>query len=247
MNTAAAEIPDVVKLGRGLLDRFGSLQLPPPAEYLDFLIALNAIWGFLLIACGLVYLLNGWKMFKMLVVLNAAAIGTLAGVLLGEAQGGRHGPLIGGAAGGLLLAALAWPLMKYAISVMGGLVGSCIGYGTWSYVAAALERPNLLQHAWAGALIGLVTLGLLAFVVFRLSVVVLTSVQGALMTVSGLLTLLLKYAPIKDSIYAPLCENHHMVPLLIGVPAVIGFALQQVAVAKKNKKKRLVTEGGGGG
>jgi len=243
MPTVPQPAPNVPEMGNRLLDRLSEFQLPSPQEYLASLSDMGPIWAFILVACGLVYLLNGWKMFKMLVVLNSAAIGCLVGIRLGQMQGGEHTPIFAGAAGGLLLACLAWPLMKYAISLMGGLTGSFLGYGLWNYVAAAVQRQGLAQHAWVGALIGLITLGLLAFVIFRLVVVVLTSVQGSIMTVSGLLCLLLKYPPIRESIEPSLTRNIHLLPLLIGVPAVIGFALQEAAAAKKAKKKK----GGDGG
>ena len=202
----------------------------------------------MLVICGVVYLGYGWKIFKMLVVINAGFVGILAGAYLGagysDAHGGQHMELISGVTGGILLAVLAWPLMKYAVSIMGGLAGSFLGYGLWIYLTTILDRPDLSRHAWVGALIGLLVLGMLAFIIFRLTVIVFTCVQGAVMTVAGLLAMVLKYQPAAEELQNRLLPNPHLLPLLVAVPAVIGFFIQYTAAAEKAKTKRILTEQG---
>jgi hypothetical protein len=106
------------------------------------------------------------------------------------------------------------------------------------YLAVALNRPGLAENAWAGALVGLILLGMLAFALFKLAVVVLTSIQGATMTVTGLLTLLMKHRGLSANLEETLLGNVHLIPLLILVPSAIGFIVQESAVAKKAAKKR---------
>ena len=241
MNMAAqvSDISDIpTDAAIGVWDRILAFELPSSAEFVQSLTGLSALPAVLLLASGLVYLLQGWKVFKILIVINAAILGAFLGQHLGTLLQGENMPLFCGLAGALLLAALAWPLMKFALSLMGGLAGSFLGYGMWHYAANVLGKPHLNEYAWAGALIGLITLGLLSFLIFKLVVMIFTSLQGSIMTVSGILALLLKYPPLHEELRAALTHNMHLLPLLMVVPAVIGFAFQNAAVAQKAKKKR---------
>ncbi len=235
----------------GIVEKLRELDVPTKEQYVDELVKMSqppldmgTILVFIIMfGCGLVYLLQGWKIFKILVVVNAAILGSLAGSRLGAEMAGPNAPLFCGIAGGLLLAVLALPAMKYAISIMGALVGSFLGYALWGYVAGAAGRPQLQEYAWAGALIGLIALGLLAFVVFRLVVMVFTSVQGSLMVVTGMLGLLMMAESLRKNLADSLKTKIHLLPLLIGVPAIIGFAFQISGVSAKARKKKKAAGG----
>ena len=223
-------------------------EVPSQGQMVDFLLGLGssdfgAVVALLLFVCGLVYLLQGWKIFKALVIVNAAVLGAMAGSYVGAYHRGQHTQLYAAIAGAALLAILAWPLMKYAVSLMGGLAGSFLGYGVWQYATEALSRPELNQHAWAGAIIGLVTLGLLAFVIFKVVITVFTAVQGSVMSIAGISALLLKHESLRQDFEPQLRENAHLAVLLIAVPTLIGFGFQYSAAAKKAKKKKKALEG----
>ncbi len=248
MEIELPEIPDTSQLpeqGQAAFDKLAALELPSGEQIIDYLSGVGWLPAIMLIVCGVVYLAYGWKTFKMLVIINAGCVGILAGYYIGAefsgAQGGRHMELIGGATGGILLAALAWPLMKYAVSIMGGLAGSFLGYGLWIYLTTILDRPGLTQYAWVGALIGLLVLGMLAFIIFRLTVIMFTCAQGAVMTVAGLLAVVMKYPPAAEELQT---RNPHLLPLLVAVPAVIGFTIQYTSAIKADKKKRILAEKG---
>ncbi len=221
-------------------DRLGALRIPSVEEYLDALSNLHVLWAVLLVAFGLVYLLHGWKIFKLLVEINAAILGAMVGHTVASAVGvDDRAPIFAAIGGAVVFAVLAWPMMKYAISLMGGLAGSFVGYGVWTYVARLVGRPDLVNtYAWTGVLIGLITLGLLAFVIFRFVVMVFTSFQGSLMTVSGLICLLLKYDRVAAALTDALTENVHLMPLLVGIPAIVGIVAQHTAASKKGGKKK---------
>ena len=223
--------------------RFTLPDIPSPDKAVDYLLELGqgqygAVMALLLFACGLVYMLQGWKIFKILVIANAAVLGAVLGAHVGSLLRGANTWLYLGAGGGLLFAVLAGPLMKYAISLMGGLAGSFLGYSLWHYVADVVGRDDAGQYGWVGALIGLIVLGLLAFVILQAVVTIVTAVQGSIMTVSGIVALMMKYEPLRDSLETPLRQNMHLVALLVGVPAVIGFAFQFAGAAKQAKKKK---------
>ena len=168
-------------------------QIPTQAEYLARLMTLPSVLACVLLAIGLLYLLQGWKAFRTLVVINAAALGIVLGHRVGVSLGGGDMAMYAALAGGVLLAALAWPLMKYSVCLMGALSGGFLGYGVWQFVVTAVGRANLAEFAWAGGLVGLIIMGLLSFVVFRFVIIVFSTFQGSMMIVSGLLALLLKY------------------------------------------------------
>jgi tetrahydromethanopterin S-methyltransferase subunit B len=196
-----------------------------------------------LVACGLVYMLHGWKIFKILVIVNAGLLGAVVGGQAGSMLGGHNTWLYMGIAGGLLLAVLAGPLMKYAVSLMGGLAGSFMGYSMWHYVVAMVGQEDLSKYAWVGALIGLITLGLLAFIILQAVVTIITSVQGTVMTISGLVVIVMTCFPtISCTLEESLRRNNHLVALLIAVPAIIGVAFQYSLTGGKGKKK--APEGG---
>ena len=214
--------------------------IPSQSQLVDSLLDIShhqygAVLAMLLFACGLVYMLQGWKIFKILVVANVAVLGAVIGNYLGSRAGGPNTWIFTSVAGALLLGGLAWPLMKYAVSLLGGLVGSFVGYGLWHYVTNTIDRPDLLQYSWVGALVGLITLGLLAFVILKFVVMFVTSLQGAVMGVGGVLALLLKYMP--DDLEGPLRDNSHLMAILIGVPAIIGFVFQTCWSKTPTKKE----------
>jgi len=198
-------------------------------RFWDHVSQLNYAEAGLLIGAGLVYLLYGWKIFKILVMVNAALAGAWIAYWLAQRYeiGWWLSPI-----GGLVLAILAWPLMRYAVCLMSGLAGALLG----AFVARSLMLSNTL--VLASAALGLVTLGLLAFIIFRVIVVGFTSVQGSLMTVGGLVGMVAKVQNMSDAIQKGLFDRHYMLPIMVFIPALIGFVYQNHGlIGKKDKPK----------
>jgi len=224
VNVPVSTVP--VEPGAG---QFAWPEIPSQDQIVDTLLDLThsqygAVLAMLLFACGLIYMLQGWKIFKILVIANVAVLGAAVGNYLGSMARGQDTWMYTSIAGAMLLGGLAWPLMKYAVSLLGGIVGSLVGYGLWYYVANAADRPEMLQYSWVGALVGLITLGLLALVILKFVVMIVTSIQGAVMALGGVLAMMLKY--MAEDLEGPLRDNDHLMVILIGVPAVIGFVFQ---------------------
>ena len=170
------------------------------------------------VVAGVIYLLFGYKIFKTLMVLNAAVVGGVAGAMLGDKVGALIPLAIVGA---VLAAAVTFPTMKYAVAVTGAVFGSLLGATVWHGVG--LEA----RFAWSGAAIGLVAGGLLCFILFRGCVVMYTSLQGAVMLIFGVLSLLLKYQEISPHVGHYLTLKPFLLPLCIFIPAVAGMMYQQ--------------------
>src|SRR3954471_7724086 len=111
----------------------------------------------LLIMLGLVYLLFGFYLFKPLVLLNAAFIGSMIGVFISGKTGGA---LPSGILGGFVAAAATYPLMKWAVALMGGLFGALLGFTLWR--TFGLEAG----FAWTGGCMGLICCAKHLFYIF---------------------------------------------------------------------------------
>ena len=173
----------------------------------------------LLILLGAVYLLYGWAIFKILITLNVAIVGAYVGAMLGQRIGGFA--LAGGVVGALITAAVAYPLMKWAVAVMGGICGALVGASAW------LSAGQPADLAWAGALTGLVGFGMFSFILFRGSIIMYTSIQGALMVIVGLLGLAFKYQDFSPRIAQGVGGQPIMLPLLVLIPTILGLIYQQ--------------------
>jgi hypothetical protein len=221
-------IPRLQQAGGDLLSRLPDTPVPTPQQYVTQMQFLDPFVAILVLGAGLVVLLQGWRIFRVWVIVTAAMVGVVAGDKLGQFFQAQYTYAQPGCAigGGLLLALLAWPLMKYALGLIGGLTGGLLGHTLMRYLAEALARPDLLQYAWAGAIGGAVILGISAFFLFRMVVIISSSIQGAVMMVSGIVALLLRYPPIAKPLTEAIEGNSHVLPVLMAVPALLGSIFQ---------------------
>jgi hypothetical protein len=128
---------------------------------------------------------------------------------------------------GVLVAVVAWPLMKFAIAACGGLAGAFVGANVWS----VSQMPP--DTYYAGALIGLVTFGLLSFIFYRTVIVAMTCIAGAVVLVLGTVTLMLQVDSWQTALREDFVGNPVILPLIVLVTAVVGFVIQQNAYLAK--------------
>jgi hypothetical protein len=172
----------------------------------------------LLVLLGVVYLLFGYNIFKILVVLNAATAGAMLGVSLGDKAGAVLPLAITGA---FIAGVAAMPLMKWAVAFMGGLCGALLGASLW-------RTFNLdPSFAWAGAGMGLIFFGLLTFILFRGCVMTFMSLQGAVMLVFGVFGLIFKYHEVSPAVARFFAVKPFLLPMVILIPTVLGVVFQQ--------------------
>jgi len=203
--------------------------LARPDELLPILQKMSIVWAVAFIIAGVLTLLNGYRFYKAATVILALMIGLFAGYAMGQHI---NEPLIVGACCGVLFAVVAWPLMPYAVAILGALAGSFIGANIWTSVcqldAVAKQMPDGVGGSyWIGALMGLIIFGMLSFILFKLAVVIFTSISGSTLIVFGLVALLLQFKPWQSSISDSLSAHAVVVPLLVIVPAIIGLIMQQ--------------------
>ena len=209
--------------------------LAQPEHVITHLQALGAVWSVVFVVVGVLCLFNGYRFYRLATV----SVALLLGMFLGYWFGGLIGaPYVVAGCLGVLLATLAFPMMKYAVALFGGLSGAFIGANMWSGLAHAINQISEqnpgggsvvpADEYWLGALLGLLICGMLAFILFKLSVVMFTSVSGSTIAVMGALALLLSFEPWRETVAEGLMASQLVIPLLVAVPAAIGLIMQEI-------------------
>jgi hypothetical protein len=114
---------------------------------------------------------------------------------------------------------LAWPLANFFIGAYGAVAGGLAGFAVTH--AMGDERAMLI-----GVGIGVLVGGLLAWLVFKFMVVVMTSVLGAHMAVVGIIALLYRVERVGTPLKEALQERQYLLSLIVAIPAVVGIAYQ---------------------
>jgi hypothetical protein len=204
-------------------DAFAQMDiLTHPDRLLDSLSKMPMIAASMVVIIGALCVLNGYRWHKWVVVALAFILGLMVGHILSQSMGKSA---IVAIALGVLFASIATPMLRWTVAVFGGLTGAFLGANAWTLANA---QPQNAQ--WAGACMGFIAVALLSFVVFRLVVVLFTSIGGAAMVVLGIITLLLQVPGWETSVRNSLATNHYLIPLLVTVAAVAGFVIQESRV-----------------
>lgn len=215
---------NVFEIVNGVFSRPDALA--HPEHLLNTLQHLPVVWGVVFLVAGLVCMLEGYKFYRVVTVVLALAVGVFLGYRLGQTIKAQY---IVAACIGLLAATLCFPMRKYAVAALGGLVGAFLGANTWTAIGTMMTNGPKSEHCWIGALMGLIICGMLAFILWKHSIVLFTSISGSTIAVIGAVGLLLQFDGVRDSLMNNLDSRVHAVipPLLVAVPAVIGLILQE--------------------
>ncbi len=181
--------------------------------------------GIMLGLLGLAFLICGWRFFQFLAVLNLAILGTLAGGV-GAIQLGWTHWWLGMLIGGLTLLGLGLPLLKGYIVACGMLIGAAVGFIAMYYGAHALGKPDLADQAWISAIVGAVVLTLPLFLIFRIAIMILTSLQGAILVVTSGTSIALKSPQVAPAVHDYLIDWPLSPLVAIVAVAILGLAIQ---------------------
>jgi hypothetical protein len=194
--------------------------------------ALDSIWqqattltwlqAVVAISFGVIPLMYGWRIYKVLTVIGFGMLGLYLGMWIGAHV---EKALLGAVVGTILLVILALPLMRWAVCILGAIAGGIIAAGVWH----ACNLPQ--QFVWAGGLIGLVAGGMLSFVVFKLSVMLFTSFAGSSLIIIGAFALIYRFETfVQDPPTKYLNElyynNHWFLPAALICCTLFGIILQ---------------------
>ena len=178
------------------------------------------------VAFGVICLFYGWRIFKALTIMAFALIGLLAGILISQKMGISNNPILGIMLG-IIFGIVAVPMMRWAVGILGACSGAIITGGLWF----AFKLPD--QYLWAGALTGLVAGGMISFIVFKIAVMLFTSVGGSAMIVAGMLSLLYRYSETTAKTQELFLGPKWFIPAALILPTVFGIYWQN-RFAKKS-------------
>jgi len=192
----------------------------PMESFWAYITSLNLVEAVTFISFGVVCLFYGWRVFKILVVISFALLGLFLGVSITDKIVGLNSQLWGGIVGMVLLAVLSVPLMKWAVCLLGAAAGGILSSGIW-YASGLPERYIL-----AGALIGMVAGGMISFIVFKVAVILFSSLGGSCLIVVGSLALLYLYPQTSERVEEIIFTKKWFLPTVLTAPTLIGVILQ---------------------
>ena len=189
-------------------------------SFWTYITSLNLVEAITFMSFGVVCLLYGWRVFKILVVISFALLGLFLGISVTDKIVGLNSQLWGGLVGMLLLAVLSVPLMKWAVCLLGAVAGGVLSSGIW-YACGLTERYIL-----AGALIGMVAGGMISFIIFKVAVILFSSLGGSCLIVVGFLALLYLYPQTSERVEEIIFTKKWFLPTVLMAPTLIGVVLQ---------------------
>jgi hypothetical protein len=196
---------------------------------------LHWLYAMLLLSVGVVYMLYGWRIFRALVVISFGFMGMFLGMLSADKLSTNdHALMWGGIIGMALFAAIAVPLMKWCVSVLGAMAGGILTSGIW----IALDLSD--AYLPAGFIVGFIAGGLISFIMLKVSVMLFTSLGGSLITVTGLLALLYQYDvrvsdPMTFYTYNLILTHPWFLPLAVIIPTIGGMLVQNKLIKHSPK------------
>ena len=186
-------------------------------RWLAFLNGADPLAGVPLLAGGLVLLLFGWRLWKICVVLSFGLIGAALGASFAPPSDSAW---VYSLVAAVLLGALSYWPARYAIAVLGGLIGG----GLVAQVGAGAGLTG--TTFWLVTAVGFIGALALAFINRRYVVISVTAILGAGLMMSGL-TVFAQLSPGLHWHISSMARNSSIVlPFLLLVPAVVGYCYQ---------------------
>ena len=192
----------------------------PLESFWNYIITLDKVEAVTFISFGVVCLMYGWRVFKILVVISFALLGLFMGFSVTDKIVGLNNQLAGGLVGMGLLGILSIPLMRWSVCVLGAVAGGILSSSIW------YATPLSEKYIWAGALIGMVAGGMISFIVFKVAVILFSSLSGASLIVVGSLALLYRHPPTSARVEEIIFTKQWFLPTILLAPTLIGLVLQ---------------------
>ncbi|MBN1343491.1 MAG: hypothetical protein JXQ73_12460 [Phycisphaerae bacterium] len=196
--------------------------MPQRMELVSQLNELEPALGAILFLAGLVYILMGFRVFKVLVVINCALVGAAVGSAVGLAAGGESVILqvAGALAGAAILGALAVPLLKAGVVLCSGLIGGAMGIALTSLFSESAD----VQFAGGG--VALLVAVSLVFIVFDHLMITVISFQGAVMTLAGFVVALGEQGSFLGQLRSMVLGSGAFMAFCIVALTIIGICVQ---------------------
>ena len=171
-----------------------------------------------LLAAGIIFAIYGWRISKILAVVNFAVIGGFAGHYFAGRLGVHDLACTVGLAavlGGLCI----WQ-NRQGVSLLAGGAGGILG-AAFCY-SLNTDEPWI----WAGLLLGFVTFALLAFIIYKVAAVLYSSVEGSALIIAGVLSLISTQPSIKDPLVESMHNRIYLLPIMLALPTIASIIIQ---------------------
>ena len=190
----------------------------PLVQFWQLVSDLHVVEALTFISFGVVCLFYGWRIFKILVTIVFGLVGL---IVADKANMFIKGNVVWVAIFFVVVfAVFSYPLMRWGVSLLGSLSGGILTAG--ATLALGLHDQRILL---AGSLVGLVAGGMISFIVFKIAVILFTSLGGSGLVVVGLLAVLHQNLdPKKLETFVFDCP--WFLPILVMVPMIAGVFLQ---------------------
>jgi hypothetical protein len=177
---------------------------------------------------GILCLLYGRSLFRMIIILNAMILAGWLGWTLG---GQINHPLLCGVGLAVIFGLLAWPMFKLGIAVFFGLIG--IGLLAW----LASLFPIGQQYWPIVAAAGFLVFALLGWFLLMPAVILFTALEGAGLSILTLLVLGERLKLPLDKIPHIALDRPSLVHLAVLILAVLGIFHQMGLAEGKGQKE----------
>jgi phosphoglycerol transferase MdoB-like AlkP superfamily enzyme len=181
-----------------------------------------------LLAGGIVFVIYGWRTNKVLAVINFSTLGGFAGHWIAVRLGMNE--IACTISSGAVLGGLCIWQTRHGVSLLAGGAGGVLGASLAYSLKSVLAHPT--PWIWAGFLVGFVTFALLAFIVYKVAALLYSSVQGSILAVVGVLSLLSTQAPIGEKLPDFLGTHAYMLPIMFWILTVTSIIIQQTLLKR---------------
>jgi len=203
---------------------------------------LNLLWdasqslqlseAMIIIAFGIIYMLYGWRIFKAVVFINFALLGSFIGLFICDLCGFTAKSNVAMIIPFFLAAVVAlFPLkfMRPAIMILASIAGGAISMLFLHMAVGKIINISSLLIILIGLGAGLCA----TFLSYRVSIMLFTSLQGSAFIVAGFLGFL-KGAQWDESFNTAL-TSAYMVPILCILPTMLGIICQKQLYLRKSE------------
>jgi hypothetical protein len=148
--------------------------------WIDQLRSCPTLFLILLVAAGLIFLLHGQGMFRVIVILHAVILAGFLGWQLGSAT---SRPWLFALGFAVVFGILAWPLFKFGIAVLCGVVGAAL------VSQITLLFPRGPEYLPVTSVLGFLLFAVAGFFLIPIAVTIFTSLEGAALILLPLLVI----------------------------------------------------------
>ena len=193
-------------------------QIPSIGEAISICEQQEIAVGVILLGAGLVFMLLGVKLFKSLIPISLAAIGL--GIGLKMPVSNDIAQWVCGGVGAVLLGVGGSYVTKLSVALLAG---------AWTGVFAASLAISfgLQQKISLGiGVVFLLAVASLAMPLYHQVIAYVTSLQGAMLTIGGLVAILHTFPAFWTGLRTIVVDNSFVAPFFIASLTVMGFYLQ---------------------